>query len=264
MNTTSIIIAAAILTAIGAIFGVVLTFASKAFHVDTDERISKVAENLGGANCGACGYPGCDALAEAIVRGDAPVDACTACGSEKTAAIARIMGVEVAARQDNVARVLCQGEKGIANERYRYIGYDSCHAAAALSGGPKVCPYSCLGLGDCMDACHFGAIRINNGIASIDPDKCAGCGNCAKACPRSVISLMPRDTTVMVRCRNESVARTAREACMKACIGCKKCERTCRYGAIRVENGYASIDREKCTRCGECAAACPCGCITVE
>lgn len=260
----TILYAALLLGGLGLVFGGALSFASKKFHVDVDERVEQVKECLGGANCGACGYAGCDAFAAAVVEGKAPVNGCTPAGEKGIKEISRIMGLEAPAAERMVARVLCQGEKGISKERYQYDGYQSCAIAASLAGGPKDCRFACVGLGDCQDKCKFDAITMRNGIACVDPDKCTACGACVKACPRGVLKLMPLSQSVIVRCRNSDMARAARAVCMDACIGCGRCQKECQYGAIAVENGFARIDPEKCTRCGACAAVCPCKCITIE
>ena len=115
-----------------------------------------------------------------------------------------------------------------------------------------------------MDKCAFGAINMENGIAHVNPDKCTACGACVKACPRGVLKLLPMSSNVIVRCRNSDTARVARAVCMDACIGCGRCKKECQYEAITVENGFAHIDPSKCTRCGACAAVCPCKCITIS
>lgn len=259
-----IVYAGLLLGILGLIFGGVLTFAAKKFHVEVDERVEQIKECLGGANCGACGYAGCDAFAQAVVDGKAPVNGCAPAGTKGIEKISQIMGVEAPQGERLVARVLCQGESGIAMDRYSYDGYKSCAVAAGLAGGPKACRFACIGLGDCQDKCKFDAIRMENGIAHIDTDKCTACGACVNACPRSVIRLMPVSQSVIVRCRNTDNGRAARAVCMDACIGCGRCKKQCQYDAIIVENGLAHIDNEKCTRCGECAAVCPCKCIVIE
>ncbi|MBQ9300718.1 MAG: RnfABCDGE type electron transport complex subunit B [Clostridia bacterium] len=264
INWLQVVFALLALGALGAVFGFVLDVAEKKFAVEQDERVAQVRAACAGANCGACGYPGCDGFAEAVVKGEAPVNGCSAGGAKTAQAIAEIMGGDAGVTEPKVARVICQGECGVAKERYNYDGYHSCQMAAQMVGGPKMCSYSCVGLGDCADVCKFDAIRIENGIAVIDPDRCTACGMCEKTCPRHAIRLMPRDASVIVRCQNSDTGRIAREACMKACIACKRCEKTCQYDAIHVENGFAKIDTDKCTRCGECAKNCPCSCITVE
>lgn len=258
MDWIPVLLAFGVLGIIGLIFGILLEVADKKLAVEVDERITKVTEALGGANCGACGYAGCSAFAEAVVNGEAKP---TACAAADMAAIGEALGIEIDAGEKMVARVICQGHSGVAKERYKYDGYMSCATAAAMSGGPKDCAYACIGLGDCMRVCSFGAISMNNGIAEIDPNVCVACGNCEKACPRSAIRIIPAETKVLVLCRNKDTGRAARAACMKACIGCGRCVKECKYGAIVVEDGYARIDAQKCTRCGDCAKVCHCGCI---
>lgn len=260
----TILYAGLLLGILGLIFGLVLTFASKKFHVDVDERVEQVKACLGGANCGACGYAGCDAFAAAVVEGKAPINGCAPAGEKGIKEIGRIMGQEAPDSEKMVARVLCQGESGVAKDRYAYDGYMSCAIAASLAGGPKECRFACIGLGDCQDKCAFDAITMQNGIAHINPDQCTACGACVKACPRSVIKLMPLSQNVIVRCRNMDTGKNARAVCMDACIGCGRCKKECQYGAIVIENNVAHILPEKCTRCGACAAVCPCNCITIS
>ena len=260
----TIIYAALTLGALGLIFGAVLTFASKKFHVDVDERIEKVKACTGNANCGACGYAGCEAFAKAVVEGKASPTGCAPAGAEGARKMGEIMGITVKVDERKVARVLCAGTHGFAKDTYHYDGYRSCVVASDIAGGPKDCRFSCVGLGDCMDHCAFDAITIRDGVAHIDENLCTACGACVDACPRAVIRLMPVSQNVIVRCRNQDVARVARESCMRACIGCGRCKKECKYDAIIVENGFARIDNEKCTRCGDCAKVCPCSCITIE
>lgn len=262
MNITAIILALAVMAVLGVLFGIILTIADKKFAVEVDPRVSAVRECLGGANCGACGYAGCDAFAQAVVDGEAPVTGCTPGGAKAAEAIAAVMGMSVDLSGTRIAaRVICQGECGVAKDRYIYDGYASCATVAGIAGGPKMCRFACIGLGDCAKACKFGAIEIVNGIAKIDESKCTACGQCQKACPRGVIELKPVNETVIVSCRNTDSGREARAACMKACIACGRCTKECPSDAIHVEGGVAKIDPEKCTRCGACAKVCPCKCI---
>lgn len=256
-----IVYALLVLGALGVIFGLLLGLVGKKFEVKTDERVTQIRNVLAGANCGACGYPGCEGFAQAVVDGKASVTGCTAGGKKAADAIAQIMGVTADVGERKVGRVRCNGTCDNATERYEYKGPHSCRAAAALSGGPKECSFACLGMGDCYDVCKFNAITIENGVAKINDDYCTGCGACVSACPRDIIALVPKNRTIVVQCRNSETGKTARLHCKVACIGCHRCERACPSDAIHVVNGVAEIDPEKCTRCGACVNECPMHCI---
>ena len=246
---------------LGILFGLVLGFADKKFAVKVDERVSAVRAVVAGANCGACGYAGCDAYAEAVVRGEANANACTPGGVKTVKAIAEIMGVNADAQEQMVARVRCQGTCDRVTQRYDYTGVQNCRAASGIAGGPSSCEFGCVGFGECESVCAFGAIKMVDGIAVIDDNVCTGCGMCVEVCPRNIIKMMPADQTIVVMCRNEAIGRIARLQCKTACIGCKRCEKACPTESIKVVNGVAIIDETTCTRCGACIPVCPMHCI---
>lgn len=256
-----VLYALGILGALGLVFGALLAFAGKKFAVTVDERVEKVRGALGGANCGACGYAGCDAFAAAVVKGEAKANGCPAGGAKTAQAIGEIMGVAVTSSEPVVARVLCNGNCNNVSPRYEYDGLKSCRAAAGMSGGPTQCEFGCVGLGDCIKRCKFGAIELIDGVAVIDPDICTGCGVCAVTCPRGIIKLLPRKNNIVVMCRNKAIGRIARLQCKTACVGCKRCEKQCPSEAIHVVDGVAEIDETKCTQCGACVATCPTHCL---
>jgi len=256
-----IIYAIIALGGLGILFGLVLGVADKKFSVEVDERVSAVRAAVAGANCGACGYAGCDAYAEAVVRGEAKANACTPGGAKTVKAIAEIMGVNADAQEPMVARVRCQGNCERVSPRYDYTGVPNCRAASGISGGPNACEFGCVGFGECESVCAFGAIQMIDGIAVIDDNLCTGCGMCVEVCPRSIIKMMPVDQTVVVMCRNEAIGRIAKNQCKTACIACKRCEKACPSESIKVVNGVAIIDETTCTRCGACVPVCPMHCI---
>ena len=53
---------------LGGVMGLILGIANKEFEVPEDPRLAKLLEMLPGYNCGACGYPGCSGLANAIIE----------------------------------------------------------------------------------------------------------------------------------------------------------------------------------------------------
>lgn len=262
MNWTVIVFALGVMGVLGAVFGVVLSIADKMFSVEADERAGAIREAVAGANCGACGYAGCDAFAEAVARGEAPVTGCGPAGAKGASAIAAIMGVAAGPVEERkVARVFCQGTCEAAKDRYAYEGLESCALAATMAGGPKECASACLGLGDCLRACPFDAIEMQNGIAKIYVDKCVACGKCIPACPRKIIHFTPAEDVVFVACQNHDSPKAARSACTKACISCGRCVKACMVDAITIIDNCAVIDQEKCTRCGACVPVCPDGSI---
>ncbi len=247
----------------GLILGTVLSFASKFFFVPTDERTEQIRECLPGANCGACGFSGCDGYADALSKGDAEPNLCTPGGETTAKALSDILGVEVSAIK-KAAVIHCHHGLDKAVSNYAYTGAASCAAASLLYGGPLECKYGCLGFGDCIKACDFGALSISDGNIVIDKEKCGGCGKCALACPKGIITVEPVNAPVYIACSNKNKGAVSRKECTAACIGCKKCEKVCPSAAITVNDNLAFIDPDKCTGCGECQRNCPMKCIITK
>lgn len=252
----NVIYAILVLGIMGGIFGLLLAVASKIFAVEKDERIEPVTEALPGANCGGCGYSGCAAYAQAIVEGTAKLGLCAAGGKESVDQIAKIMGVESVAMERKVAVVKCRGHHAV--KKGLYSGIQDCAAASRIVGnGPNLCSYGCLGFGNCVKACPYGAIAIEDGVAKVDHEKCVGCMTCAAACPRGIIEEVPYDQDIVVACSSKEKGAALRKFCDIGCIGCKLCEKTCPNDAIHVVDNLASIDYSKCISCSACAEKCP-------
>lgn len=261
---TGVLIAGGLLAVMGAAFGVLLGFAAKKFAVESDPRVAEIASALPGANCGGCGFAGCANLAEAIVKGEAPVDACPVGKSAVAAKVAEVMGVEFAGGgSGKVAVVMCRGGHEQCGTRFEYSGIATCQAANMLAGGAKACKYGCLGLGSCVAACPFGAIHMSpSGVPEVDVELCTACGKCVSACPRHVIKLASIDRPVQVCCVSHAKGPEVRKTCQVGCIGCGICAKNCPAGAIEVQDFLAVIDPEKCTSCGACIEKCPMKTIT--
>lgn len=257
----SYILPVIIFAVIGAAAGALLVVGSRVFAVQTDETVSKITEALPNANCGACGYSGCEGYAKAVASGEAPTNRCKPGGATAAKKIAEIMGTEALDTVKETAFVRCNGCKGATEERYIFTGTPSCAAVERFYNGKGTCRTGCDGYGDCAAACDNDAIHIVNGVAVVDPEKCGACGKCAAACPNHLIVIRPASQRVDVRCSSRDPGKLARSICQNSCIGCKICEKKCPVGAIAVNDNHASIDYSKCTGCGACAEACPRKCI---
>ncbi len=242
---------------LGLLMGALLALASKLFAVKKDEKAEAIKDCLPGANCGGCGYSGCDAYAAAVSAGDAPVNKCSVGGAEAASKIAQIMGVDAGAQVRMRAQVMCSGTGEYAKKKYIYEGIDDCVAASKIGGGDKMCKNGCIGLGTCVRACPFDAIVVENGVAAVDYSKCKGCGICVSACPKGIIKLIPFDAKHWVGCMSVDDGKNTRKVCDVGCISCKLCQKNCPAGAINVDNFVASIDYDKCTGCDICTDKCP-------
>lgn len=252
--------ALAVLFGTGIIASVVLILASHYMSVPSDPRKDKARQCLPGANCGACGYTGCDGYAEAVAGGEA-CNLCIPGGAATAAALAEIFGGDCDCAEPMMAYVHCNGTNEATEPAAEYEGLRTCAAMCLACGGPETCKFSCLGCLDCADVCPVGAIVCKDGIARIDPDICIGCGKCANTCPKHIISMIPKKAAVAVSCSSCDGGAQTRKNCKNGCIACKKCEKACPNGAITVVNNLSVIDYEKCTGCGACAEVCPVKCI---
>ena len=254
------------LSGIGLLAALMLSTASRKFHVDVDERVESVLEALPGANCGACGNPSCFSAAEAITSGKQPVTACVAGGQDVAAAVAALMG-EAAPVLDVVVSIRHCGGGVNASRRFQYSGIDSCVAVSRLAGGDLICPRGCFGYGDCVRACPFDAMSLDDrGLPVIDLDRCTGCGVCVSECPRGstgLLELLPENGAVAVRCSSHDRPKDRKGYCTMCCIACKKCEKVCPSDAIHVVDLLAVVDYSKCIACGQCVAVCPQKCIDI-
>jgi len=228
------------------------------------EKTEEIASILPGINCGACGNPGCFAYAQALTK-DSDVITKSPCAfvlldDEKRGQLEQALGVTLdAAEMSKKALIHCNGNSEVI---YNYSGIGTCKGAAQLLSGYKKCPYACVGLGDCLVVCPQDAIsiKLENGVAVVDPEKCTGCGLCVPECPLNLIELVPSGTKIAFLCNYIPLRDIpGREKCDAGCTHCRKCFNICKYEAItwNKERAIPVFDIEKCTLCQECIEVCP-------
>lgn len=255
-----VFIPALILLVLAMLFAIALAYLGKKLAVSRDERIDQVRDCLSGANCGACGYAGCDGFATALVEGKAELSSCNATSKEKKEEIAEILGLTDTGEATKVV-VCCHGGQD-AKDKYDYVGYGDCRSMELLAGGRKQCAWGCLGTGSCVDACQHHAVTVKQkGYSEVSLSKCISCGKCISVCPKKIIKRIPASATYYVACSNHQKGKEVRELCTKGCIACGICVKQCEVGAITIVDNLATIDYTKCINCGKCAAKCPQRCI---
>jgi Na+-translocating ferredoxin:NAD+ oxidoreductase RNF subunit RnfB len=263
MDLQAVLIAFVSMLTLGTVLSSVLVVANRRLYVYEDPRIDAIDSSLPGANCGACGLPGCRAFAEAAVAGEISPGKCTVSSEENREAIAELLGVDVGGEEKRVARLACAGGSNVARQRARYAGIPTCRAANLVAGGGKGCAWGCLGFGDCMEVCDFKAITMDSfGLPVVDEDLCTACGDCVDICPKDLFSLQPVSHRLWVSCMNEAFGDEAENECEVACTACGKCAADAPEGVIQMVNNLAVIDYGQNDLTSEAAIKrCPTGAI---
>jgi Na+-translocating ferredoxin:NAD+ oxidoreductase RNF subunit RnfB len=254
-----VVITALFAASLALILGIALGIFRKIFHVEEDVLVSAIRGTLPGANCGACGFPGCDGFAAAVANREADPSKCTVSGAEETKQRAALLGVE-AVTKPVVAVVGCRGTAAVAALKGNYSGLQTCRGAKIAVGGVKLCAWGCIGFGDCIRACKFGAIRFGeNGLPVVDAAKCAGCRACILECPQGILRAVPKGVRgSFAFCNNRNTIRPmVKKTCAVGCIKCEICVKKCPAGALTMKGGIPDTDYGKCTACGACVSVCP-------
>ncbi|GHV66977.1 ferredoxin [Spirochaetia bacterium] len=245
--------------ALAFILGFALGFFQKFFAVAQDPLAGQIREALPGANCGACGYPGCNAYASAVASGQAGINSCSVGGVSTAEKLAALTGAS-AAMVPVVAVVACRGSKAAAPLKGEYTGLKTCRGAKISTGGTKLCAWGCLGFGDCIQVCQFGALRMgDDGLPHVDGTKCTGCKLCIAECPQLLIKEIPAGQKgALVICSNRNPLKAqVGKSCKNGCIKCELCVKNCPAQCITMDKGIPVVDYAKCTSCGACTAKCP-------
>ena len=263
MNAATIGTAVGIIGGVGFVFGVLIAIAHRKLWVWEDPRINDVAGMLPSANCGACGFAGCRAFAEAAVSGAVQPAKCTVMSDDARADVAGYLGVAAGQADKSVARLLCAGGTDVAKQRASYEGIKTCAAAVATSGGGKGCTWGCVGYADCAVACTFDAIEMNDvGLPVVDVDKCTACKDCVDVCPLGLFTILPLDAKLLVQCKSLLEKDAATDVCAVACNACGRCVVDAAPGLITMQRGLAVIDYNKIELANPAATArCPTGAI---
>lgn len=256
----AIIIPVLICIAVAIVCAIILTVSNILFGVKEDENFLAIRDSLPGANCGACGYSGCDGYARALSEGKTTAtNLCVPGGDSTSQEIAAVLGVEAGVTVKLFAYVGCHGtcEATKKDEKNLREGFKTCREAAEHWEGENVCTYACIGLGDCAASCPNNAIVVTDGVAKVISTLCTGCGLCAKNCPHGTIQMKKDGVIIAIGCSNHNKGILTRKMCTNGCIGCTKCARTCPNGAITMDNNLPVLDHSKCVSCGLCVDACP-------
>ncbi len=251
-----------ILSGLGLLLGIGLAYASLKFGIKVDPRIHEVEDILPKGQCGACGFAGCAAYAEAVVtKPEVTPDLCLPGKAKIALEVAKITGKEAGTQIERKAFILCAGSKDKAKKAYSYDGIQDCRAVNILFRGDKLCKYGCLGLGSCTQVCPFGAISIamDTTLPEIDYAKCTGCGRCVSACPKGQIVLVDEMPKVWVFCNSLSKGKEVKDVCTAGCISCMICIKECPFNAINMENNLPKINHSICKDCHDllCLSKCP-------
>jgi electron transport complex protein RnfB len=254
----------AVFTLLGLVAGFALAAAAIRFHVPTNPVVDSVREALPAANCGACGFAGCQAYAEAVVeRPDVAPSLCAPGRRPVAERVASLTHKEVGTVTDRVVVLRCHGTTAFARDEAEYLGIATCAAATLVFAGPKACKNGCLGLGDCVRVCPFDALHLGAaGIVEVDAGRCTGCGLCLPACPKDLFTLYPRGHRIELACVARDKQATVRASCLVGCTLCRKCVAKCPAQAITWDGRTILIDHEKCVAygpsCNEvCVEVCP-------
>ncbi|GAA5188600.1 electron transport complex subunit RsxB [Ferrimonas gelatinilytica] len=163
---SSVVVAVGLLALLALVFGVVLGFAAIRFKVEGDPMVEQIEQALPQTQCGQCGYPGCRPYAEAIAKGEAPINRCPPGGEATVAKLADMLGVEPEPLD-----------------------------ADAADSQPKVAfiiEEDCIGCTKCIQACPVDAILgTGKQMHTVIADLCTGCDLCVEPCPVDCIEMRP-------------------------------------------------------------------------
>ncbi|MFH1664678.1 MAG: RnfABCDGE type electron transport complex subunit B [Candidatus Omnitrophota bacterium] len=235
------------MAALAFVFSAILAFADKKLKVEEDPRVDEINHLLPGVNCGACGFLSCHDFAEHIAAEGADPGKCRVVDEETREKLYEVTGMKGGATHPRLPLVHCAAGAENKEPAADYRGVRTCGAAQFDFGGGMECEYGCMGFGDCVSACPFGALVMQNALPVVIPDKCTGCGKCAAACPRKIISLEEKkyDGLFYVACNSHDGALRVRQICGVGCIACGICVKLAPEGFFKLEDNLSRADHTK-------------------
>ncbi|MFC1643898.1 RnfABCDGE type electron transport complex subunit B [Candidatus Omnitrophota bacterium] len=226
------------------LFASVLAVADKKLKVQEDPRIEEIFELLPHVNCGACGYVSCHDFAEHVAKDGEDPKKCRVMGEEAMHELCRLLGKDEGVRYPQIPLVRCAAETENKKPVAEYKGIQTCRASELAFGAGMECEYGCIGFGDCVEVCPFGALYMDKGLPRLDQEKCTGCGKCAQACPRAIIILQEKrhEKLFYVACSSHDGALRVRQICAVGCIACGICEKLSAGELFKVTDNLAEAD----------------------
>lgn len=162
-----------VLTGLAALFGLILGYASVRFKVEGDPIVDKIDTLLPQTQCGQCSFPGCRPYAEALAKGEAPINKCPPGGETTMLALADLLDTDPLELDEEA------GEAPETPEVALIIEDD------------------CIGCTLCIQACPVDAILGSaKHMHTVIADECTGCELCIPPCPVDCIIMIPVKTTI--------------------------------------------------------------------
>ena len=146
-------------------------------HTPENDLQETINDLLPGLQCGQCGYVGCRPYAEAIAKGQAPINLCPPGGESLVKVLAKQLGqpLQTIQKPENAPTLSAHQTKAVA----------------------RIEAPDCIGCTLCLKACPVDAIVGAEGhLHTIVPELCTGCELCIPPCPVDCITMVRVESTL--------------------------------------------------------------------